>query len=225
MVPADGRPASPAAVLELVERVVREGDARASTVGADLDRADARALLEAWLAALELDLRGPQLIAFLQHDDFSHAALFRRARRAHERGLRRAAQSAVAALGGGGDAAGAAAGLFDALVPAIPYAPAASFLGREKAKLVAREGEPPRVAIVTDAIDGVHGVTRTIEELRGRGVPGFEVEVVGTDPAVDRRLAAVAELEVPFYPGLRIGFRRCPAWSRRSRRGATTPSI
>jgi len=208
--PADGRPASPAAVLELVERVVREGDVRASAVGADLDPADARALLEGWLATLELDLRGPELIAFLQHDDFSHAALFRRARRAHEQGLRRAAESAVAVLGGGGDAAGAAAGLFDALVPAIPYAPAASFLGREKAKLVAREGEPPRVAIVTDAIDGVHGVTRTIEELRGRGVPGFEVEVVGTDPAVDRRLAAVAELEVPFYPGLRIGVPTLP---------------
>ncbi len=36
---------------------------------------------------------------------------------------------------------------------------------------MAREGEPPRVAIVTDAIQGVDGVTRTIEELRGRGVP------------------------------------------------------
>ncbi len=209
-VPADGRGASPAAVLELVERVVREGGARTSAVGADLDPADALALLEAWLAALELDLRGPELIALLQHDDFSHAALFRRARRAHERGLRRAAESAVAALEGGGEAAGAAARLFEALIPAIPYAPAASFLGCEKAKLVAREGEPPRVAIVTDAIQGVHGVTRTIEELRGRGVPGFEVEVVGTDPAVDRRLAAVAELEVPFYPGLRIGVPTLP---------------
>ena len=197
-------------MLELVERVVREGDARASSVGAHLDPADARALLEAWLAALELDLRGPELIAFFQQDDFSHPALFRRARRAHERGLRRAAESAVAALEGGGDAARAAAGLFEALVPAIPYAPAASFLGGEKAKLVAREGEPPRVAIVTDAIEGVHGVSRTIEELRGRGVPGFEVEVVGTDPAVDRRLAAVAELEIPFYPGLRIGVPALP---------------
>ena len=26
-----------------------------------------------------------------------------------------------------------------------------------------------------------------------------------TDPEVDRRLSAVAELDVPFYPGLRIG--------------------
>ena len=208
--PADGWHARPAAVLELVQRVVREGDARASAIGAELDPADARALLEAWLGALELDLRGAELIAFFQGDDFSHADLFRRARCAHERGLRRAAETAVTALGGGGDAAGAAAGLFDALVPAIPYAPAASFLGREKAKLIAREDEPPRVAIVTDGLGGVHGVTRTIEELRERGVPGFEIEVVGTDLAVDRRLAAVAELEVPFYPGLRIGVPTLP---------------
>lgn len=208
--PADGWHARPAAVLELARRVVREGDARANAIGAEFDPADARALLEAWLVALELDLRGPELIALFQRDDFSHADLFRRARCAHERGLRRAAESAVAALGGGGDAAGAAAGLFHALVPAIPYAPAVSFLGREKAKLIAREDEPPRVAIVTDALDGVHGVTRTIEALRERGVAGFEVEVVGTDSAVDRRLAAVAELEVPFYPGLRVAVPTLP---------------
>jgi glycosyltransferase involved in cell wall biosynthesis len=64
---------------------------------------------------------------------------------------------------------------------------------------------------VTDAVDGVHGVTRTVEQLRERGVPGFEIEVVGTDPAVDRRLPAVAEVEVPFYPGLRVGMPTLPA--------------
>jgi glycosyltransferase involved in cell wall biosynthesis/predicted metal-dependent phosphoesterase TrpH len=40
---------------------------------------------------------------------------------------------------------------------------------------------------------------------RARGVRGFEIEVVGTDPDVDRRLSAVAEFEVPYYPGLQIG--------------------
>jgi glycosyltransferase involved in cell wall biosynthesis len=79
------------------------------------------------------------------------------------------------------------------------------FLGREKAKLARRDGEPRRVALVVDAAGSMHGVTRTIEQIRDRGVPGFEVEVIGTDPAVDRRLPAAAEVEVPFYPGLGVG--------------------
>jgi glycosyltransferase involved in cell wall biosynthesis len=36
-------------------------------------------------------------------------------------------------------------------------------------------------------------------------VPGFEVEVVGTDPGVDRRLPAAAALDVPFYEGMALG--------------------
>ena len=67
------------------------------------------------------------------------------------------------------------------------------------------------MAILADGIGSTHGVTRTIEEIRQRGVPGFEIEVVGTDPEVDRRLPAVAEIEVPFYPGLRIGIPSLPA--------------
>ena len=67
------------------------------------------------------------------------------------------------------------------------------------------------MAILADGIGSTHGVTRTIEEIRQRGVPGFEIEVVGTDPEVDRRLPAVAEIEVPFYPGLRIGVPSLPA--------------
>jgi glycosyltransferase involved in cell wall biosynthesis len=42
-------------------------------------------------------------------------------------------------------------------------------------------------------------------------VKGFEIEVIGTDPGVDRRLSAVAELDVPLYPGLRIGVPGLPA--------------
>jgi glycosyltransferase involved in cell wall biosynthesis len=51
----------------------------------------------------------------------------------------------------------------------------------------------------------MHGVTHTIEQIRERGVPGFEVEVIGTDPGVDRRLPAAAELEIPFYEDMRLG--------------------
>ena len=57
----------------------------------------------------------------------------------------------------------------------------------------------------------MHGVTHTLDEIRERGVPGFEVEVVGTDPHVDRRLSAVAEIDIPFYPGLQVGVPGIPA--------------
>ena len=88
-----------------------------------------------------------------------------------------------------GEIGAAAADVFSACVAAIPYAPAAAFLGREKSKLARREGEPIRVALVADGIGAMHGVTQTLDEIRERGVPGFEVEVIGTDPHVDRRLA------------------------------------
>ena len=151
-----------------------------------------------------MEERGEALIAHLQSDDFSHAGLYRRARRIHERRLRSAVADGAAAVSAG-NAPAAIGGLFDALLPAIPYAPSAAFLGAEKAKLAARADEPARVAVIADGIESMHGVTHTIEQIRERGVPGFEVEVVGTDGAVDRRLPAAAELEVPFYEGMRLG--------------------
>ena len=96
-------------------------------------------------------------------------------------------------------------GLFEALLPAVPYAPPTVFLGAEKAKLAERSGERPRVALIADGIEAMHGVTHTIEQIRERGVPGFEVEVVGTDPGVDRRLPAATSLRVPFYEGMTLG--------------------
>jgi glycosyltransferase involved in cell wall biosynthesis/predicted metal-dependent phosphoesterase TrpH len=206
----------PAAVLRMVERVMTEGDARHGALGTDLGPEDARALLRAWLAAVELDLGEGELIAHLQADGFAHADLFRRARRCHERKLRSAvarivAETAKAAGAGEADWAGAGLALFEACVAAVPYAPATAFLGREKGKLAVRDAEPVRVALVADAIGGTHGVTRTLEEIRERGVPGFEVEVIGTDADVDRRLSAVAEVDIPFYPGLKVGVPSLPA--------------
>jgi glycosyltransferase involved in cell wall biosynthesis len=57
----------------------------------------------------------------------------------------------------------------------------------------------------------MHGVTRVLHEIRERGVRGFEVEVIGTDVKVDRRLAAVADVEMPFYAGLQIGVPTIPS--------------
>jgi hypothetical protein len=51
------------------------------------------------------------------------------------------------------------------------------------------DGETPRIAILADGINSMHGVTRTIEEIRQRGVHGFEIEVVGTDPNTIMRAA------------------------------------
>ena len=67
----------------------------------------------------------------------------------------------------------------------------------------------PMISYV-DGVGAMHGVSHTIERLREHGVPGYEVEVVGTDSRVDRRLPAVAEIEVPFYAGMQIGIPSIP---------------
>ncbi len=207
----DAKP-NPQAVFKMVERIMGEGGTRSGAVQGDLGPEDARALLNAWLEAIDLRLPEAELLAYLQAEGFSHHDLFRRARRAHERKLTRAVEVVLAeAAAPAPDFARAASGLFDAFVPAIPYAPAAAFLGREKRRLVHREGERLRVALVADGVGGTHGVTRTLEQIRERGVPGFDVEIVGTDPNVDRRLSAVAEVEIPFYPGLKVGVPSLPA--------------
>ncbi|MDA0165104.1 glycosyltransferase [Solirubrobacter ginsenosidimutans] len=198
----------PAAVLRMVERVMTEGDARSGAIGCDLGPEDARALLRAWLDAVDLRMSEAELLALLQSDGFSHADLERRARRHHERKLKHAVETAVSDPS---RIAAAASELFTACFAAIPYAPATAFLGREKGKLATREGEPVRVALVADGIGGMHGVTHTIDEIRERGVPGFDVEVIGTDQHVDRRLSSVAEVEIPFYQGLKIGVPSLPA--------------
>ncbi len=205
----------PRTVLNMMQRLLREGDARHGATGVDLSPADARCLLRAWLSAVELDhLDERGLIDLMQADDFSHSSLFRRACRLHERKLRAAVNVAVSAATGEAEVLAAAEGLFESCIAAVPYAPATAFLANECAKLDGRsgdDGETPRVAILADGISSMHGVTRTIEEIRQRGVPGFEIAVLGTDPEVDLRLPAVAEIDVPYYPGLSIGVPSLPA--------------
>jgi glycosyltransferase involved in cell wall biosynthesis/predicted metal-dependent phosphoesterase TrpH len=225
---ASARP-DPRRVMTMVLRLLREGDACQGAAATDLSPEDARCLLRAWLSSVELDhLDERGLIAYMQDERFSHSDLYRRACRVHERKLAAAVDLAVSAATGEAEILPAAEGLFEACTAAIPYAPATAFLANEQAKIAAiphtgalgagerapgarrEEGEAPRVAILADGIGSTHGVTRTIEEIRQRGVPGFEIEVVGTDPEVDRRLSAVAEIDVPFYPGLRIGVPSLP---------------
>jgi glycosyltransferase involved in cell wall biosynthesis/predicted metal-dependent phosphoesterase TrpH len=191
----------PLAVMRMIERLVTKDEAE----GGDLGPRDARAVLRAWLEAVELDADEQVLLAGLQADGFSHAALERRARRCHERKL----AAAVAQVSETADWNAVAAGVFEACVAAVPYAPATAVIARERERVHGRE--PMRVAVVADGLGAVHGVTSTLAQIRERGVPGFDVEVIGTDANVDRRLSAVAEADVPFYPGLTVGVPSVPA--------------
>jgi glycosyltransferase involved in cell wall biosynthesis/predicted metal-dependent phosphoesterase TrpH len=211
---ADGpaQPPDPIAVLAIVERVMCEGDARHGQVGSDLGPEDGRALLRAWLQTMELNITEDELLARLQDGRLSHPDLERRARRLHERQLAAAVSELADSVQHGRLALGEyGAQLFRACIPAIPYAAAAAFLGREKFKLTRSDGDRPRVALVADGLGAMHGVTHTVQQIRDRGVPGYEVEVIGTDADVDRRLSSVAEIEVPFYRGLTLGVPGLPA--------------
>ncbi|HEX5145521.1 MAG TPA: glycosyltransferase, partial [Conexibacter sp.] len=198
-------PPDPFAVMQMCERLLREGDARGGESASGLSPEDGRRLVRAWLDAVGLELNAEDLLARLQDDDFSHSDLARRARRVHERRLAAAVGRAVEAAHEGGDVGTRALELFAACTPVVPYVPAQAFLAREQAKLAAREADPVRVALVADGVGGMHGVTHTLQQIRERGLPGYEVEIVGSDRAVDRRLSVVAEVDIPFYSGLQVG--------------------
>ena len=194
----------PRKILTIIERVMSEGDIRSGESRTDIGPEDAQALLAAWVSSIGIS-KPEELIAMMQEDDFTHADLFRRVRRIHERRMVDAVNVIARHAVPAGNWKLAAGALFHAVTPAIPYVPATAFLGKEKAKLVGTGDEPRRVALVADAIGGMHGVTHTIDELRERGVPGYDVEVIGTDANVDRRLSTVTEVDIPFYAGLRVG--------------------
>ena len=205
-------PPDPSAVLAIVERVMCEGDARHGEAGSDLGPEDGRALLRAWLDTMDMHIDEDELLARLQDGRLSHPDLQRRARRLHERQLADAVSELTQDVSQGRlRLAHHGARLFEACVPAIPYAASAAFLGREKFKLTRSDGDRPRVALVADGLSTMHGVTHTIQQIRDRGVPGYEVEVIGTDADVDRRLSSVAEIEIPFYRGLTLGVPGLPA--------------
>jgi hypothetical protein len=116
---SDGAPPDPAVVLRMIERVMSEGDARSGALAADIGPDDCRALLRAWLAAIDLDLPPRELLALMQADDFSHTELYRRARHFHERKLQAAVGRvlAIASEGAGGDWGAAATEVFERASP------------------------------------------------------------------------------------------------------------
>ena len=136
-----GRRARPtrARCCTIVERVMREGDVRRGGAQRDLGPQDARALLRAWLGR-----DGPR-------DRRAQAARAAPGRRAQPRRPvpprppRSTSASSPAPCTessrwptgrrGARPSGAARSTLFDACVPAIPYAAAAAFLGREKSKL------------------------------------------------------------------------------------------
>ena len=170
----------PGAVLKIVERVMREGDVRSGQVGADLGPEDARALLRAWLAGMDLRLDEHRLLA---------AAPGRRAGPPRSLPPRPPDPRAQAGRRGGqrwwamtttparSTSRARRAPLFDACLPAIPYAAATAFLGREKSKLTRTRVTGRAWPWSPTASAAMHGVTHTHPadpragraRLRGRG--------------------------------------------------------
>ncbi|MFA4927845.1 MAG: glycosyltransferase [Patulibacter sp.] len=210
----------PEAVATILSRFLRDADARRGDDDEDVDLHpdDARLLLRAWRSGVGLDgLTDVQVLGLLQADDFDHRDLYRRARHVHQERLRAVSlgvgeEIAAVAEGRDHDLAGWGESLLDAVIPVLPYVAATAFLGRERRKLQPQvDGELPRIALVADGIGSVHGVTHTLDTLRERGAPGFVVEVLGTDPNVDRRLPAVASCELLQDGAMHVGVPTVPA--------------
>ena len=72
-------------------------------------------------------------------------------------------------------------------------------------ELGATADHPVRIAVVADGAGALPAVAELVAQLRGRGAPGYEIELLGTDPDADRRLAAAAEIDLPLFPDQRLG--------------------
>jgi predicted metal-dependent phosphoesterase TrpH len=204
------RPPRAQAVLEMLARLLADGQNREGPEAEGLSPQDARDLLVAWVDAVGLDRDAERLVRLLQDEAVGHHGLRRQALRAHEQLLGDAARHVDAELERG-TVDNAVGSLARACVPALPYVATTAFLARERGRARPRRDERPgRVALVADALDGIDGVTRTVAELRRHGVPGWNVDVIGTDAMVDRRLATVADVGLPYYPGRTIGVPALP---------------
>jgi glycosyltransferase involved in cell wall biosynthesis len=200
----EGDPPDPASILALAESVISERAGKRGGRALAPCLEDVRRLLAGWLEEMDLDPRIEALVRTLQTEEDSHHALALRARRVHERKLAQAITALVESERSD-QAERAIPALVAASLPVVPYIPAGAMLARERAKLVARDGDPVHVAVIADGLAHVHGVGQTLAQLRERGLRGHEVDLIGTDANVDRRLSEVAEVELPHYPGLKLG--------------------
>ena len=148
----------PRAVLRMVERVMTRGRrARAARSAADLGPEDARALLRAWLDAVDLDLRRRASCSRCCRPTTSATPTSTAAPAArHERKLRARGRAASwPPRPRGGDLGAAAAGALRRLRrrPSRTRRRPPSSAARRR-KLAARDGEPLRVALVADGVGG-----------------------------------------------------------------------
>ena len=187
------------------------------------------ALLHGFLDGVGLgDLDRDALLALIQDDEFNHADLYRRARRAHERRLSAARSTMCCSPSSAvtGAARGRRARAFRGRRRrCIPYVPGGGVpRARAHEARAARRRRSARVALVADGVGGdarrhahARGDPRARRPgLRGRGRSApTPTSTAGCRPSRD--------VEVPFYPGL--GRRRPePARGRRDagRLAATT---
>ena len=114
-----------------------------------------------------------ELLAYLQDDGFRHADLDRRARRCHERKLRGGRACSTPPGGDHGDWA-APPRRVRGVRGRRPVRPRRRVPGpREGPAVPVRDSAPLRVALVADGLGATHGVARTLEQIRERGVPGL----------------------------------------------------
>ena len=182
--------------------------------------------------ALELDRAWESLglLELMQQRRFPHATprLYRRACRMHERRLRGAVEDVLGVAGGRTDA-GCARGARDlrSLHRGHPLR-ARDRLPRQRAGEARRASRSPRPRADAGAPHARTARTRawrssptasaprTASRARSRRSVGARCRASTSrcwerTREVDRRLPAVADVEVPFYPGLRIGVPSLPA--------------
>ena len=169
-------------------------------------------LLAAWIEARRGRGAGAALIGLMQEDDFSHRDLFRRARAVHD-----APPSRVADAAHRGDRLGqrGTAGR-DAALRRLPPRRSPTRRRSHSWRASAPGSHARRRTRPVSRWSSTRSARRTASPTRSSGSAswrsrGFDVEVVGTDRQVDRRLPAVAEVSMPFYEGMDVGIPSLPS--------------